>query len=127
MARTVSAVALALMWFCLTGCCGPCRHARSATYAQPAVAPCAPCTPPAPAGQQPFPAGAACLREHGYRTVLHVRAPGTDDAAARRQFEKYGLRYLTLEVSPQTLTKELVDRFNQIVNDEANRPLFVYD
>jgi protein tyrosine phosphatase (PTP) superfamily phosphohydrolase (DUF442 family) len=78
-------------------------------------------------GQQPFPDGLAWLQAHGYRTVLHVRAPGTDDTAARRQFERYNLRYLSLEVSPQTLSKEIVDRFNRIVTDEANLPLFVYD
>jgi protein tyrosine phosphatase (PTP) superfamily phosphohydrolase (DUF442 family) len=78
-------------------------------------------------GQQPFPDGVAWLQAHGYRTVLYVRAPGSDDAAARRQFEKYRLRYLTLEVSPQTLTKQVVEQFNAIVTDEKNLPLFVYD
>ncbi len=78
-------------------------------------------------GQQPFADGLAWLQAHGYRTVLHVHAPGTDDAAARRQVEKYGLRYLSLEVSPQTLSKDIVDQFNRIVTDEANLPLFVYD
>jgi protein tyrosine phosphatase (PTP) superfamily phosphohydrolase (DUF442 family) len=78
-------------------------------------------------GQQPFADGLAWLQAHGYRTVLHVHAPGTDDAAARRQVEKYNLRYLSLEVSPQTLSKEVVDQFNRIVTDEANLPLFVYD
>jgi protein tyrosine phosphatase (PTP) superfamily phosphohydrolase (DUF442 family) len=78
-------------------------------------------------GQQPFPDGVTWLKNNGYRAVLHVRAPGADDAAARRQFEKNGLRYLTLEVSPGTLSKEIVAKFNQIVADEANLPLFVYD
>jgi protein tyrosine phosphatase (PTP) superfamily phosphohydrolase (DUF442 family) len=78
-------------------------------------------------GQQPFPDGVAWLKSHGYRTVLHVRLPGEDDAAARRQFEKHGLRYLSLEVSPARLTKEVVDRFNRLVADESNLPLFVYD
>jgi hypothetical protein len=78
-------------------------------------------------GLRPFPDGVAWLKERGYRAVLHVRAPGADDAAARRQFEKYGLRYLTLDAEPRTLTKEAVDRFNRIVTDDANLPLFVYD
>jgi protein tyrosine phosphatase (PTP) superfamily phosphohydrolase (DUF442 family) len=78
-------------------------------------------------GLQPFPDGVAWLKDHGYRTVLHVRAPGTDDAAARRQFEKYGIRYLSLDADPRTLTKADVDRFNRVVTDEANLPLFVYD
>jgi protein tyrosine phosphatase (PTP) superfamily phosphohydrolase (DUF442 family) len=78
-------------------------------------------------GQRPFPEGFAWLQAHGYRTVLYVHAPGTDDTAARRQIEKYNLRYLALEVSPETLNKEIVDKFNHIVTDEANLPLFVYD
>jgi protein tyrosine phosphatase (PTP) superfamily phosphohydrolase (DUF442 family) len=78
-------------------------------------------------GQQPFPDGVTWLRQHGYTTVLHVRAPGEDNAAARRQFEGRGLRYLSLEVSPKTLSKEIVERFNRIVTDEGNLPLFVYD
>ena len=78
-------------------------------------------------GQEPFAEGVAWLKSHGYRTVLHVRAAGEDDSAARKQYEQAGLRYLTLELSPQTLTKEIVDRFNRLVGDAENLPLFVYD
>jgi hypothetical protein len=78
-------------------------------------------------GLQPFPDGVVWLKEHGYRTVLHIHAAGVDEAAARRQFEKYGLRYISLEAEPKTLTKETVDSFNRLVTDEANLPLFVYD
>ncbi len=78
-------------------------------------------------GLQPFPDGIAWLKEHGYRTVLHVRPAGTDDAAARRQFEKSGLRYLALDADPRSLTKEQVDQFNRLVTDESNLPMFVYD
>ncbi len=77
-------------------------------------------------GLQPFPDGIAWLQAHGYRTVLHVRSPGEDDAAARRQFEKHGLRYLSLEASPTTLKDAVVQEFNRVVTDESNRPLFVY-
>lgn len=78
-------------------------------------------------GEQPLPEGIAWLKAHGYRTVLHVRAPREDDSAARAQFEKRGLRYLSLELSADTLTKEVVDQFNRIVRDEKLLPLFVYD
>ena len=78
-------------------------------------------------GLQPFPDGIAWLQAHHYRTVLHVRAPGEDDSAARRQFEKHDLRYLSLEVSPNALTKDVVDQFNRIVTEESDLPLFVYD
>ena len=37
------------------------------------------------------------------------------------------MQYLSLEVSPEKLSKELVDRFNTLVDDPKNQPLFVYD
>ncbi len=79
------------------------------------------------AGQQPFPDGVAWLQANGYRTVLYIRRPGEDETAARRQFEKRNLRYLSIEVAPMSLTKEIVDQFNRTVADEPNLPLFVYD
>jgi protein tyrosine phosphatase (PTP) superfamily phosphohydrolase (DUF442 family) len=67
------------------------------------------------------------LQANGYRTVLHLKRPGEDDATDRRQVEKRGLKYLTLEVSPQALTRQLVDEFNRLVGDSAGLPLFIYD
>ena len=78
-------------------------------------------------GQQPFPDGIAWLQSKGYHTVLHLRAPGEDGTAARRQFEKRGLQYVSLEVAPGVLTKDLADQFDRIVADETNLPLFVCD
>jgi protein tyrosine phosphatase (PTP) superfamily phosphohydrolase (DUF442 family) len=78
-------------------------------------------------GLQPFPDGIAWLQTHRYRTVLHLRAPGEDDSAARRQFEKRGLRYVSLEVSPNALSKDVVDQFDRLVTENANLPLFIYD
>lgn len=67
------------------------------------------------------------LQSHGYRTVLHLRKPGEDDTADRKQVEKRGMRYLSLEVSPQTLSRQVVDEFNKMVADVSHYPLFVYD
>lgn len=78
-------------------------------------------------GQEPFSGGISWLKSHGYRTVLHVHSPEQDDRAARNQFEQSGLRYLSLEVSPQTLSRAKVDQFNRLVGDAVNLPLFVYD
>ncbi len=78
-------------------------------------------------GQEPFAEGIVWLKKHDYRSVLHIRAPGVDDDSVRKQYEQAGLRYGNLEVSPQTLTKEIVDQFNRIVGDKDNLPLFVYD
>ncbi len=78
-------------------------------------------------GLKPFSEGIDWLRDKGYRTVLFIRAPGEDDSAARRQFTAKGFRYLSLEVSPLRLSRELIDEFNRLVTDPANLPLFVYD
>jgi protein tyrosine phosphatase (PTP) superfamily phosphohydrolase (DUF442 family) len=79
------------------------------------------------AGQRPFPEGVNWLKDRGYKTVLHVRPPTQTDTAAKRIFESRGLTYINLEVSSTQLTKEVVARFNEVVADEKNRPLFVYD
>ncbi len=78
-------------------------------------------------GQKPLLDGLDWLRDNGYKTVVHVRAPGEDDSADRTQVEKRGLRYVSLELSPQTLTREAVEQFNFLVTDAASQPLFVYD
>jgi hypothetical protein len=67
------------------------------------------------------------LQSNGYRTVLHVRLPGEDDSADRREVEKRGLKYLTLELSPQSLSQTHVDQFKSVVNNVGGHPLFVYD
>lgn len=78
-------------------------------------------------GLKPMLDGVDWLKQNGYRTVLHLRQPGEDDAADRRLFEMRGLKYLGLELSPQTLSRTVVDEFNRIVADRNNYPLFVYD
>jgi protein tyrosine phosphatase (PTP) superfamily phosphohydrolase (DUF442 family) len=71
--------------------------------------------------------GLQWLKDNGYRTALYIRAPGDSDDADRKQFEeKCGLKYVSLTVSADALTLELVDQFNAMI-DPANRPLFVYD
>lgn len=67
------------------------------------------------------------LAAHGYRTVAQIRAPGETDTTDRKQIEKRGLRYVSIEVSPQTLTKAVVQEFSRLVRDKAAQPIFVYD
>jgi protein tyrosine phosphatase (PTP) superfamily phosphohydrolase (DUF442 family) len=67
------------------------------------------------------------LQSNGYRTVLLVRLPGEEDQADRKQVEKRGMKFLTVEVSPLTLSKDIVEQFNRIVADKGVLPLFVYD
>jgi protein tyrosine phosphatase (PTP) superfamily phosphohydrolase (DUF442 family) len=83
--------------------------------------------PKVASGLQPFPDGVTWLQEKGFRTVLHLRQPGEDDAIARKVFEKRNVRFLSLAVSPGNLTRETVETFNRIVTTEPNLPLYVYD
>src|SRR5262249_1911621 len=79
-------------------------------------------------GLRPHPTdGLAWLQAKGYRTVLHLRLPGEDGTADRRLIERTGLKYVGLELSADTLTRDLAERFNQLVADPLNQPLFVYD
>jgi protein tyrosine phosphatase (PTP) superfamily phosphohydrolase (DUF442 family) len=78
-------------------------------------------------GLKPLLDGLDWLQASGYRTVLHILMPGGDDSADRREVEKRGMNYIVLEVSPQTLSADVVEQFNRIIADTANRPLFVYD
>jgi len=78
-------------------------------------------------GLKPFPDGLDWLKANGYRAVLHIRRNGEDDSAARRQVERSGLNYLSMEASPQSLSREIADEFNRMVDNPANLPLFVYD
>lgn len=78
-------------------------------------------------GLRPMLEGLDWLKANGYKAALQVREPGETADGDRRLLEQRGLKYLTLEVSPKTLTPEVVDEFNKVVADPANRPLFVYD
>jgi hypothetical protein len=78
------------------------------------------------AGLRPMIDGLDWLAANGYKTVLHLRAPGEDDVTDRRQFEARGLKFYSLEV-PLPLTREVVEEFNHMIGDPGNQPLFVYD
>jgi protein tyrosine phosphatase (PTP) superfamily phosphohydrolase (DUF442 family) len=83
-------------------------------------------------GLRPDPDGVNWLKEQGYKAVLHLRPPGEDDAADRNLFELKGLKYLSLEVSPELIAqqasaKKAIDDFKRIVDDTSNQPVFVYD
>jgi hypothetical protein len=79
-------------------------------------------------GLKPFGEGWEWLRANGYRAVLHLKAPGSDDRADRDAVEaKRGLIFISLEVSPDSLSTDLIDKFNKVLTDPGNLPLFVYD
>ena len=55
------------------------------------------------------------LAAHGYRTVVQIRTPGDDDSANSKQVEKRGMQYVSIEVSPPTLTKAVVQEFTRLI------------
>ncbi len=67
------------------------------------------------------------LQANGYRGVLLIRSSGEEESADKKQVAKRGLRFFSLEISGQTLTRETVDAFNRLVADHSHYPLFVYD
>ncbi|MCS7166411.1 MAG: hypothetical protein RMI91_00530 [Gemmatales bacterium] len=78
-------------------------------------------------GLYPHGQGWDWLRQKGYRTVLHLKSSGEDDSGLRGECERRGLRYLVLEVEPQTLNRELVLRFSQTLADRSLHPIFITD
>src|SRR5204862_413614 len=67
------------------------------------------------------------LAANGYRTVLHLRGAGDPDNADRKQVERFGMTYVSLEVTAQTLSRERVEEFARLVREPARQPIFVYD
>jgi protein tyrosine phosphatase (PTP) superfamily phosphohydrolase (DUF442 family) len=67
------------------------------------------------------------LEANKYKAVLHLRLPAQDNSADRKQVEKRGMKYLSVEVSPETLSAAVVEEFNRLVSDPAHQPLYVYD
>jgi protein tyrosine phosphatase (PTP) superfamily phosphohydrolase (DUF442 family) len=78
------------------------------------------------AGHRPTLDGLDWLKAKGYKTVVHVRRPTDADETDRRQVEKRDMKFVSLTVSPETLTQDWIDEFNKVIGDTAARPVFVY-
>jgi protein tyrosine phosphatase (PTP) superfamily phosphohydrolase (DUF442 family) len=77
-------------------------------------------------GLRPTIDGLDWLKTQGYKTVVYLRRPGDDDTTDRRQVERRGMKFVSLEMSPEKLTKAWIDTFNETVGRSADRPVFVY-
>ena len=75
-------------------------------------------------GYRPELEGLDWLAARKYKAVVQLRKPGEDDSFNRKEIEKRGLAFFSLEVAPETLTKEWVASFGRVV---AARPTFVFD
>jgi protein tyrosine phosphatase (PTP) superfamily phosphohydrolase (DUF442 family) len=67
------------------------------------------------------------LKARGYRTVVFIRTPGENDEPDRKQVERRGMKYVSIEVSPTKLTKEIVQDFSKLVREVPGQPVFFYD
>jgi protein tyrosine phosphatase (PTP) superfamily phosphohydrolase (DUF442 family) len=78
-------------------------------------------------GRRPLLDGFDWLRDHGYRSVLHLRRDTDDDASDRRRAEQSGLAYAAMTVTDADLAGTIAEQFDRVVNDPSARPLYVYD
>jgi protein tyrosine phosphatase (PTP) superfamily phosphohydrolase (DUF442 family) len=77
-------------------------------------------------GHRPTLDGLDWLKAKGYKTVIHVRRPADADDADRRQVEKRDMKFVSLTVTPETLTQDWIEEFNKVIGDTTGRPVFVY-
>lgn len=78
------------------------------------------------AGQRPDLDGLDWLKAKGYKTIVHIKRPQDMDDTDRAQVEKRDLKFVSMAVTPDTLTNEWIDEFNRVVGDTTVRPIFVY-
>jgi hypothetical protein len=81
----------------------------------------------ASAGLRPLVEGLEWLHANHYAAVLYIKRPGQDDSSDRQQVERFGMSYLSMAVSPETLSPAVVDEFNRLVRAQPLQPIFVYD
>lgn len=79
-------------------------------------------------GKKPFSDGYDWLKSNNFTQLLWVRNSGQNDDSIRADAEKRGIKVTVLDVNPQTLTKETVERFSQLVAaGAATEKVFVLD
>ncbi|MBI2803800.1 MAG: hypothetical protein HYX68_02300 [Planctomycetes bacterium] len=78
-------------------------------------------------GLRPGLDGLDWLRDNRIATVVQLRLPGEDDSSDKKQVEDRGMRYVSLEISPESLTKDKADEFIKLIRDGARKGIFVYD
>jgi protein tyrosine phosphatase (PTP) superfamily phosphohydrolase (DUF442 family) len=79
------------------------------------------------AGSVPSPAGLDWLSEKGYKTLVDLREPAETDLVFIAAAAKRGLRYITLPISPKTIDRSHIERFNLELAMEEARPLYFFD
>jgi len=78
-------------------------------------------------GLRPDEDGFQWLRDQKYKTVLFLHRGSEDTSADRKAVEALGMRFVSLEVTTDQVMPKLVQTFSALVQDQAARPLFIYD
>lgn len=68
------------------------------------------------------------LKVQGVRAILNLRVPSEDPLISdeEKQAQALGLKYFNLPVDSSRLGPEQVERFFEIVDEKANRPLLIH-
>ncbi len=77
-------------------------------------------------GQRPTIDGLDWLKSNRYKTIVYIHGPDENDTTDRRQIELRDMKYVSLVVTPETLTQKWVEEFTRVVSKEDDRPIFVY-
>lgn len=77
-------------------------------------------------GQRPTIDGLDWLKSKGFKTIVYVRRPDEVDTTDKRQIELRDMKYISLVVTPDTLTQDWVEEFNRVIGDASGHPIFVY-
>jgi uncharacterized protein (TIGR01244 family) len=84
-------------------------------------------TPEFCTGGQPRPEHFAKLKANGVKSVLNLRQPGEHRADEEKQaVDAAGLKYFNIPVNYQSPAAAEVDRFLELTDDPANRPMFIH-
>jgi hypothetical protein len=68
------------------------------------------------------------LADRGYKTVVRLRTPAEEEGPDRKLIEeRFRMRYISFEISPETVGKAKLDEFAKLVTDNSLQPIFVYD
>jgi hypothetical protein len=68
------------------------------------------------------------LADHDYKTVVRLRAAAEEEGPDRKLIEdRYRMRYISFEISPEAVGKSKLDEFAKIVGDTSLHKMFVYD
>lgn len=78
-------------------------------------------------GLKPNLDGLSWLKKNNYKAVLRLRKPTDTDEADQPLVEQQGLKFVSLSVAPETLDRNLIDQFNEVVSNPGNQPILVYD